>query len=139
VLHGPVPLVTGQPSGGRPGRLDQVGHDERAAGDEQVVNVPVEVLLAGTVEVMHRQRGHDPAVGLAGAPPVVGGVSPHSSAPSVLKKATIKVSPAVLDAAHKGSDEVLQDVRTAAGGLTESEKTLIESLSEEQEGRSTPL
>jgi P-type Mg2+ transporter len=59
--------------------------------------------------------------GLAGAAPVVAGVSPHSSAPSVLKKVTFKVSPAILDAAHKGSDELLQDLRTAACGLTESE------------------
>jgi P-type Mg2+ transporter len=45
--------------------------------------------------------------------------------PSIAKNAksknNIQVSPAVLDAAHKSGEELLRDLRTAAGGLTEAE------------------
>src|SRR6267154_1926072 len=41
--------------------------------------------------------------------------------PTKGKSRSIQVSPAVLDAARKGSEEVLRDLRTAPGGLTDGE------------------
>ncbi len=48
----------------------------------------------------------------------------HPDEPSIPKNAkskSIQVSPAVLDAARKGSEELLRDLRTAPGGLTQAE------------------
>ncbi len=41
--------------------------------------------------------------------------------PRIVKGKTIHVSPEVLDAARKEGDELLRDLRTAAGGLTQAE------------------
>jgi Mg2+-importing ATPase len=49
----------------------------------------------------------------------------HPVEASISKKAkTIHVSPAVLDAARKGGEELLLQLRTAAGGLTQTEADL---------------
>jgi len=58
------------------------------------------------------------------------GEQPHPSiSPSISKKAkskNIQVSPAVLDAARKGGEELLLELRTTATGLTQSEAELRE-------------
>jgi len=41
--------------------------------------------------------------------------------PAKSKKQNIRVSPAVLDAARKGEDELVRDLRTSSGGLTQAE------------------
>src|SRR5665213_3336930 len=48
----------------------------------------------------------------------------HSNEPPIPTKAKnqdIRVSPAVLDAARKGGEELLRDLRTSLGGLTQAE------------------
>ena len=60
-----------------------------------------------------------PASNLAGPEPTVH--PPQSSLPPHQKNKNIQVSPAVLDAAHKDGEELLRDLRTTAGGLTQAE------------------
>jgi len=60
-----------------------------------------------------------PVSNLAGPEPTVH--PPQSSLPPHQKNKNIQVSPAVLDAAHKDGEELLRDLRTTAGGLTQAE------------------
>jgi Mg2+-importing ATPase len=46
---------------------------------------------------------------------------PHPSIPRHAKSQHIQVSPAVLDAARKNNEELLRDLRTAPGGLTQAD------------------
>ena len=60
--------------------------------------------------------------GMTGSTEVRPPLSPtEPSIPKNAKSKNIQVSPAVLDAARKGGEELLRDLRTAPGGLTQAE------------------
>src|SRR5271165_2786093 len=71
----------------------------------------------------------DPSAGTTA--PALGKPSPNLALPAArpkelpipakAKRPVIRVSPAVLDAARKGEDELLRDLRTSAGGLTQAD------------------
>jgi Mg2+-importing ATPase len=67
--------------------------------------------------------GGDGAGSKVAGPPLRPIVPP---APKKAKSRNIRVSPVVLDAARKGGDELLVQLRTAAGGLTQAEAELRE-------------
>ena len=53
--------------------------------------------------------------------PNVGGLPIHPQIAPKTKNSSIRVSPAVIDAAHKDAEEVLRDLSTSMGGLTQAE------------------
>jgi len=62
------------------------------------------------------------AAGIAGSKPVEPAVRPAEQlSPTKAKTDNIRVSPAVLDAARKDSEELLRDLRTSLVGLTQAE------------------
>src|ERR1017187_10429322 len=61
----------------------------------------------------------DGIAGSGSAEPPVHPAAPPS--PTNAKTENIHVSPAVLDAARKNSEELLRDLRTSLGGLTQAE------------------